>query len=124
MNPYYKGSGLSSSCKSLIRNLLNKNEEKRLGARAGASEVKSHSFFKDKINFALLRNMKPPIIPQKTKPERAVHFNRIKESSSFDLHKSGLNTPPIDKEEQEDPFLSFNSGMFVLVVLGFVLFFD
>lgn len=109
MNPYYRGGGLSSACKSIIRKLLCKNEDKRLGARAGASEVKSHAFFKD-INFALLRNMKPPIIPQKAKPERAVHFNRLKESTSFDLHEdAGLQTPPAS-EDDVDPFLSFNSG--------------
>lgn len=104
-NPYYQGSGLSGPCKSFIRKLLCKNETKRLGARAGASEVKSHSFFKT-INFALLRNMKPPIIPSKAQPIRAVHFNRLKESVSFDLNRHDLHTPP----DEEDPFLSFHSG--------------
>lgn len=106
-NPYYRGPGLSSACKSFIRKLLTKNENKRLGARAGASEVKSHAFFKD-INFALLRNMKPPITPNKDNPIRAIHFNRLKESVSFDLHRDQT-----DKEEQEeediDPFASFSS---------------
>jgi serine/threonine protein kinase len=108
-NPYYRGPGLSSNCKSFIRKLLTKNENKRLGARAGASEVKSHSFFKS-INFALLRNMKPPIVPNKDQPIRAIHFNRIKESVSFDLHNQEelLNTPPAT--DDEDPFVSFNSG--------------
>ena len=105
-NPYYKGPGLSSGCKSFIRKLLCKNENKRLGARAGASEVKSHSFFKT-INFALLRNMKPPIIPSKQHPIRAVHFNKMKESISFDLSRDGCVTPAA---EEEDPFLSFHSG--------------
>ncbi|KAI7893748.1 kinase-like domain-containing protein [Mucor mucedo] len=103
-NPYYKGTGLTGNCKSFIRKLLNKNQSKRLGARAGASEVKSHAFFKS-INFALLRNMKPPIIPSKAQPIRAVHFNPLKESVSFDLNHHDLHTPPDD----EDPFLSFNS---------------
>lgn len=106
-NPYFRTTGLSSPCKSFIRKLLCKNESKRLGARAGASEVKSHSFFKS-INFALLRNMQPPIIPSKSHPIRAVHFNRLKESVSFDLNHDGLHTPPAD--DDEDPFLSFHSG--------------
>ncbi|GAA5811975.1 hypothetical protein MFLAVUS_005422 [Mucor flavus] len=105
-NPYFRATGLSSPCKSFIRKLLCKNESKRLGARAGASEVKSHSFFKS-INFALLRNMQPPIIPSKSHPIRAVHFNRLKESVSFDLNHDGLHTPPAD--DDEDPFLSFHS---------------
>jgi hypothetical protein len=107
-SPYYKGNGLTSGCKSFIRKLLCKNENKRLGARAGASEVKSHSFFKS-INFALLRNMKPPIIPSKAQPIKAVHFTKLKESISFDLTQDGLNTPPAE-EEGIDPFLSFHSG--------------
>lgn len=112
-NPYYRGTGLTSTCKSFIRKLLCKNENKRLGARAGASEVKSHSFFKQ-INFALLRNMKPPIIPSKAHPIRAVHFNKLKESVSFDLSGDGLkgNTPLEEDSEEddgEDPFLSFHS---------------
>ncbi|KAG2193067.1 hypothetical protein INT46_003593, partial [Mucor plumbeus] len=118
-NPYYRGPGLSSYCKSFIRKLLCKNEKKRLGARAGASEVKSHSFFKS-INFALLRNMKPPIIPNKDNPIRAIHFNRLKESVSFDLHADNSNqditptTPPVT-DDDDDPFVSFNSGRTLLI---------
>jgi protein-serine/threonine kinase len=52
----------SHSCKQLIRKLLHKNEEKRLGSRTGSNEIKTHAFFKN-ISWALLRNMKPPIIP-------------------------------------------------------------
>jgi hypothetical protein len=98
---------------------LCKNEKKRLGARAGASEVKSHSFFKS-INFALLRNMKPPIIPNKDNPIRAIHFNRLKESVSFDLHADNSNqditptTPPVT-DDDDDPFVSFNSGRTLLI---------
>ncbi|KAI7900540.1 kinase-like domain-containing protein [Cokeromyces recurvatus] len=95
---------LTSTCKSFIRQLLTKNETKRLGGRAGgASEVKSHSFFKS-INFALLRNMKPPIRPNTDNPIRAVHFNRIKESKSFDLQSQVIVT-----EKDGDPFEAFNS---------------
>ncbi|EIE84983.1 hypothetical protein RO3G_09693 [Rhizopus delemar RA 99-880] len=53
---------VSNQCKSLIRQLLIKREAKRLGSKAGASEVKSHPFFKS-IKFALLRHMTPPIVP-------------------------------------------------------------
>lgn len=107
-NPYYRGPGLTSTCKSFIRKLLTKNENKRLGARAGASEVKSHAFFKD-INFALLRNMKPPITPNKDNPIRAIHFNRLKESVSFDLHQDSTPSSTDDEDEILDPFASFSS---------------
>lgn len=57
---------LSSACKSVIRKLLIKDENKRLGSRAGASDVKAHPFFKN-TQWALLRNQTPPIIPIPTR---------------------------------------------------------
>ena len=42
----------SSLCKSLIRKLLIKDELRRLGSRAGASDVKTHPFFRTKIGRA------------------------------------------------------------------------
>ena len=134
-NPYYTGPGVSNQCKAIIRKLLHKDESKRLGAHAGASEVKSHAFFKS-INFALLRNMTPPIIPTKSKAIDAVHFRNMKESNSFDLERhcqqpynqsSSPPSPPITddddeeeddttnslktkKEELKDPFADFGSG--------------
>lgn len=52
----------SSACRNLIRKLLIKDEAKRLGSRAGASDIKNHPFFKNQ-SWALLRNMRPPIVP-------------------------------------------------------------
>ncbi|KAG0174463.1 serine/threonine protein kinase, AGC [Apophysomyces sp. BC1015] len=108
-NPYYQGPDVSSQGKSCMRKLLHKNERKRLGARAGASELKSHAFFKP-INFALLRNMRPPIVPTKSNAIDAIHFKDIKDSGSFDLTGNGLPSPPVtDDEDQQDPFVNFNS---------------
>ncbi|KAI8875862.1 hypothetical protein K501DRAFT_201702 [Backusella circina FSU 941] len=132
-NPYYnKSSGLSGNGKSFIKKLLNKNEKKRLGAHAGASQVKSHPFFRS-INFALLRHTKPPIIPVKTHPIRAVHFNHVKESTSFDLAQDSNipPTPPLSDDEEDgyDPFQYFNSGkwhsfaIFWVLTCFFVFFF-
>ncbi|RKP36464.1 kinase-like domain-containing protein, partial [Dimargaris cristalligena] len=53
---------VSANCKTIIRKLLHKSDKKRLGSRAGASDVKAHPFFRD-LKWALLRHMKPPIIP-------------------------------------------------------------
>jgi protein-serine/threonine kinase len=110
----------ASFCKSLIRKLLIKDESKRLGSRAGASDIKAHAFFKP-TQWALLRNSKPPILPQ---PGRTgidtVNFRNVKESHSVDLGAghggkkrgsgvpldSGLRTPG---EEAPDPFEEFNS---------------
>ncbi|KAI9146143.1 kinase-like domain-containing protein [Paraphysoderma sedebokerense] len=53
---------VSYTVKTLVRKLLIKDEFKRLGSKSGASEIKSHPWFKS-IQWPLLRNMKPPIIP-------------------------------------------------------------
>ncbi|CDH56593.1 serine threonine-protein kinase nrc-2 [Lichtheimia corymbifera JMRC:FSU:9682] len=109
-NVYY--SGPSSTARSLVRKLLHKDETKRLGSKAGASEVKSHAFFKP-INFALLRNMKPPIIPAKSNNAiDAVNFKHVKESLSFDLQKSLAAPPsPPATDDDDDPFADFGSAI-------------
>ena len=109
-------------CKSIIRKLLTKDELRRLGSRAGASDVKTHPFFRT-LQWALLRNMKPPIVPHKGRAIDTVNFRNVKESASVDIGKetptmslgklkgvpldSGLATPGNDL--QIDPFEEFNS---------------
>ncbi|CAO3679398.1 hypothetical protein G6F70_003434 [Rhizopus microsporus] len=94
---------VSYHCKSLIKQLLAKQENRRLGSKAGASEVKAHPFFKP-IKFALLRHMTPPIIP----------------GSNFDVplycqKESECRESSITEEERctslslQDPFAKFNS---------------
>ncbi|GMM28916.1 putative serine/threonine protein kinase [Martiniozyma asiatica (nom. inval.)] len=53
----------SSNGKNLIRRLLIKDENKRIGSKSGASEIKVHPWFKN-TQWALLRNQKPPITPK------------------------------------------------------------
>ncbi|PVU86265.1 hypothetical protein BB560_006777 [Smittium megazygosporum] len=53
---------ITKRCKNLIKSLLIKDETQRLGRKGGASDIKSHKWFSD-LNWALLRNMSPPIIP-------------------------------------------------------------
>ncbi|XP_073144058.1 protein kinase PINOID-like [Henckelia pumila] len=45
--------------RGLISGLLNKDPDRRLGSKRGASEVKTHPFFKG-LNFALIRSVAPP----------------------------------------------------------------
>lgn len=111
-----------SLCKSLIRKLLIKDELRRLGSRAGASDVKSHPFFRS-TSWALLRHSKPPIIPNTGRGVDTINFRNVKESHSVDLGTnkgfgvsaskmkgvpldSGLDTPG---GEIVDPFEEFNS---------------
>lgn len=110
----------SSLCKSLIRKLLIKDENRRLGARAGASDVKGHPFFRT-TQWALIRHMKPPMIPHQGRGIDTVNFRNVKESESVDISggraistmpkgvplDSGLATP--SGEVVVDPFEEFNS---------------
>jgi len=59
---------VSSSCKSLIKKLLAADPKKRLGSFHGAADIKKHKFFDGKINFTLIRNITPPIIPKLSNP--------------------------------------------------------
>lgn len=108
-----------SLCKGVIRKLLIKDENRRLGARAGASDVKTHPFFRT-TQWALIRHMKPPMIPHQGRGVDTVNFRNVKESESVDISgartlgtakgvplDSGLATPGADLEV--DPFEEFNS---------------
>ncbi len=60
---------MSSSCRNLVKKLLVKDPVKRLGSKSGASEIKSHTFFKT-VQWDLLRNQKPPLVPVFTQRHR------------------------------------------------------
>lgn len=108
----------NSLCKSVIRKLLIKDEAKRLGSRAGASDVKNHAFFKP-ITWALLRHMKPPMIPHQGRAIDTINFRSVKDSGSVEIGgneaASKLKGVPLDSGmatpggEVADPFLEFNS---------------
>ncbi|KAJ3168084.1 hypothetical protein HDU87_001255 [Geranomyces variabilis] len=81
---------VSSTCKSLIRKLLNKDEHKRLGSRAGASDVKAHPLFKG-MNWALLRHEKrPPIVPVVKSPTDTRNFRKLDDETELDLESEGV----------------------------------
>ncbi|KAI9261498.1 kinase-like domain-containing protein [Phascolomyces articulosus] len=109
----YKTS-LTNHGKSLIRKLLHKDEHKRLGSRAGASDVKAHPFFKN-INFALLRHCVPPIVPLLQKPNGidAINFRKMPpESMSLDLEQDSVMITFRDgsnSSSSNNPFDKFNS---------------
>lgn len=88
---------VSSNCKSLIKKLLIKDEHKRLGSSAGASEVKQSKWFTN-ISWGLLRHMTPPIIPAESNGIDTVNFRTIRDSKSIDF-TSGA---PADVTHPED----------------------
>ncbi|ESK88480.1 serine threonine-protein kinase nrc-2 [Moniliophthora roreri MCA 2997] len=73
---------VTSTCKDCITRLLDKNEQTRLGSKSGGSEVKRHKWFA-KVNWGLLRNRKPPIIPYSSNTD--VNAPEMKESVSLHL---------------------------------------
>lgn len=105
---------ISNNCKSLIRKLLIKDETKRLGSHSGASEIKSHPFFKN-TQWALLRNQKPPMIPilnpnKKKQNSTASKSNKASNHSSMGTLRSKRKTSSSTVITGEsDPFKDFNS---------------
>lgn len=111
---------ISRSCKDLIKKLLTKNESKRLGSRMGAADIKRHPFFK-KMQWSLLRNAEPPLIPVLT--EDGYDFTKLSTNKNKNNGKSDAN-PSLEEQERimfeehveyddevsdDDPFHDFNS---------------
>lgn len=82
---------------------MSKNESKRLGSKYGAVELKNQKFFKG-INWALLRNEIPPIIPRWQEKEMCLNFRNIKDDNDLDL-ESEVGISCLDS----DPFSGFDS---------------
>ncbi|KAH9938406.1 Pkinase-domain-containing protein [Fomitopsis serialis] len=83
---------VTSACKDVVTRLLDKRELTRLGSMTGASEVKQHKWFA-KINWGLLRNTQPPIVPTVSNGVDAVNFRQMHESSSLHLEKQHSQSP-------------------------------
>lgn len=75
-----------SAGRDCVTRLLDKSERRRLGSKSGASEVKQHKWF-SKINWGLLRNMRPPIVPSLGHAQEAGNFRSMKESHSLHLEE-------------------------------------
>jgi protein-serine/threonine kinase len=68
---------VSNTCKSLIKKLLANDPKKRLGSVHGAADIKKHKFFDGKINFTLIRNITPPMVPKLAHPLDTSNFRNI-----------------------------------------------
>ncbi|KAL3536140.1 hypothetical protein ACH5RR_004601 [Cinchona calisaya] len=86
---------ISFQARDLIRGLLVKEPENRLGTETGAAEIKRHPFF-DGLNWALIRCAIPPIIPEfcdievpkvasQDKGKRFLEYNAMGEHLEFEL---------------------------------------
>ncbi|XP_057787716.1 serine/threonine-protein kinase D6PKL2-like [Salvia miltiorrhiza] len=93
-----EGSPISFAAKDLIRGLLAKDPQKRLGFKRGATEIKQHPFFEN-VNWALIRGTTPPQIP---KPLDLASLNQTLKSSLLSSNKSAT-----DSERSSGPYLDF-----------------
>ncbi len=72
---------VSKKCKSLIKQLLHPDPAKRLGYNYGAADIKTHEFFKH-INWSLIRNEVPPIVPDSHACLDCSYFPPVKSQGS------------------------------------------
>ncbi|KAG5569794.1 hypothetical protein H5410_059560 [Solanum commersonii] len=70
----------------LICRLLVKNPKKRIGSLQGSVEIKKHEFFKG-VNWALIRSIKPPEVPNDLVKMRGVR-----------------GVPKLSKKQREEPY--------------------
>ena len=105
--------------------LLDKDERTRLGSKSGASSVKQHKWFA-KVNWGLLRNMRPPvsvaltiegkagkphsliyeqIVPAASNGAEAANFRQLRESHSLHLEEQAGQ----GARGEEDVFEAFSS---------------
>lgn len=76
---------VSFSVRDLIRSLLMKEPENRLGSEKGAAEIKNHPFFEG-LNWALIRCAIPPDIPNMLELETPAMWLKKKENKSIGEH--------------------------------------
>ncbi|RDB22507.1 Serine/threonine-protein kinase nrc-2 [Hypsizygus marmoreus] len=93
---------VTQACKDCVTRLLDKNERTRLGSKSGASEVKQHKWFA-KINWGLLRNTQPPIIPSSSNGHDAVNFRNLKESNSLHLEDQSVGVMGVASNHPRAP---------------------
>ncbi|XP_015170597.1 serine/threonine-protein kinase D6PK-like [Solanum tuberosum] len=89
-----EGSTVSFAAKDLIRGLLVKDPQKRLGFKRGATEIKQHPFFEN-VNWALIRSTHPPEIP------KPVDLTFFKQSSHANEKAAS------DSDRSSGPYLDF-----------------
>lgn len=96
---------VSKAAKDLIKKLLNTDQKKRLGSKNGAADIKGHPFFKG-VNFALIRNEIPPIIPTIKNELDTSNFTPLPDSDDE-------NEAPLNEAEENAPDNPFNKFRYV-----------
>lgn len=94
-----EGSNISFAAKDLVRGLLVKDPQKRLGFKRGATEIKQHPFF-ESVNWALIRGTHPPEIP------KPIDLAFLDPTLKFAMPPSN-NAAPTDSDRSSGPYLDF-----------------
>mmetsp|Transcript_40184 Transcript_40184/g.55892 ORF Transcript_40184/g.55892 Transcript_40184/m.55892 type:complete len:396 (-) Transcript_40184:53-1240(-) len=95
---------ISKECKDFVRKLLRTDPKKRLGSVTGAPDLKGHNFFKT-LNWALIRNQTPPIIPSVSGPLDTRYFRKYDQKISGlpdDIQDSSSDDEPSPHEKKDD----------------------
>jgi protein-serine/threonine kinase len=97
----------SNASRDLIRGLLAKEPQSRLGVKRGAAEIKQHPFFEG-VNWALIRCSTPPgvpravepipVAPMPAKPPPVERVPPMKNNSSSNTTTSSKRMPGADVE--------------------------
>jgi len=105
LQPTRRGT-LSKECKNLLKKLLHRDPKRRIGNQNGATEIKTHPFFKG-INFQELIKLTPPFIPQLSDELDMKYFGQKKKTSfkKSDIDEE-INTHELSKNH---PFKDFKS---------------
>jgi len=98
----------------LIKRLLDKDPRKRLGAEHGAADIKEHPFFKGKVNWALIRNQKPPIKPSLSNSISSSLRDKDSDSSGDENENAG-------ESARTDPFSSFETRTYSPISSRFII---
>ncbi|CAN8074728.1 unnamed protein product [Agarophyton chilense] len=97
---------ISNDCKQLVKKLLRRDADKRLGAQEGATEIKKSRWFRE-FNFALIRNETPPIIPKIRDPLDLSQYRRMPEDDPPSSAAPSQSPGHMD-DDADNPFRHFN----------------
>jgi len=91
---------VSPAAANIVKHLLRREPSERLGASKGAEEIKAHKWFEG-LNFALIRNLKPPFKPVVPDYQALVKLGKTTELSR------AFSSDSLDVET-DDLFANFN----------------